>query len=116
MTSFISYIPSATSFSNLEQSTNSRKKFYTLQTGKGGSNHSINLVSPSQQAVERAKEDLKRERSLPSPTPGGVQYISPKLKPRSPSKKPVKKTQSKTKKKESLNKVGKGIHKKYRKK
>lgn len=109
MTSFVQYIPNASVYKNLDSSTKGRRHFYTAQIGKGDTSPSVKLVTPTQQAVERAKEDLKREKKVIVPSPGGINYLSPK-----PSKKKGVRKGSGVKKKKL--KSPKNIHKKYKKK
>lgn len=118
MTSLIRYIPNASVYKNIEESTKGRRRFYTAQIGKGDSS-SVKLVTPTQQAVERAKEDLKREKKeINKPSPGGINYISKR-----PSKtKRVRKGSGEKKQKSGTSpspkkkKHSKNIHKKYKKK
>lgn len=56
MTSWETYVPNSSSFHNLDEKRH--KKFYRLQKGSGPA---IKIVSPTQDTVERARLDLKRQ-------------------------------------------------------
>ena len=56
---FVKYTPSSKAWNNIENETYGQK-FYPLQEGKGSS---IQLVSPAQGSIQRAKSDLKRQLS-----------------------------------------------------
>ena len=96
MTSYISYIPDSTAFKNIEHSNKGRPKFFLSQKGSGSP--PIKLVTPTEQTVERAKADLKRNKDLTIPTYRGINSISSSRK-RSHSSKKGKRTSSHSSKK-----------------
>lgn len=89
------YIASTGSFKNLDEKRG--MKFYRMK----GNGPAINIVSPTQQSVERAKMDIKRQiaEKAPNAGPGINSTVKPK-KTQSRSKRGrVKKSKKKSKKK-----------------
>lgn len=80
-----------------------QKNFYKVdeQRGKGSNESNIQLVTPSEQVVERAKATLSHPPTVYDPVTGIVQNPSPKQRKRKyvKKKKPIKKHPPKSKNK-----------------
>lgn len=96
-----------------------QEKFYSVTVDKGGgaevgkNNESINLVSPMQQVVERAKTDISNPTNIYDPVTGIIRHSS--TRPRT-VRKSSKGISSKRKKRSRAKKKHKYLHKKSSKK
>ena len=97
--SFVPYKPSSKAWNNIQGQVYG-KSFYPIQTGSGGKTN-IQVVSPAQGSVQRAKLDLKRQLSQSNKLPVKRKKATPKTrkkgKPKA-KKKPVKKKIARKKK------------------
>lgn len=87
MTSYIHWLPSNKAFENLGEKRG--RRFHSVQKGAGPS---IQLVSPTQQTVERAKMDLKHQMEESGQVgPGINSAVTRKRKQSAPGRRRVKK-------------------------
>ena len=102
---FVPYKPSSGAWSNIENETYGQK-FYPLQEGKGKGSP-IQLVSPAQGSIQRAKSDLKRQLSEArcQTGSGAPKRKRKKTTTKKPKKKPVKKVKKKVVPKKKRKKV-----------
>ena len=98
--SFVPYKPSSSAWNNIQGQVHG-KRFYPLQQGSGSS---IQIVSPAQGSVQRAKSELKRQMSRApsqsSPSKKG-RNTTPSVKAKQKKPATKKKTTLKKKKKKT---------------